>query len=498
MDSLFYEKKILKPLFTTGYLDAGTTYPRLIELNIEEKKGVFLATCDQGQMIKERQVWPIFRTEDYGKTWSKIIDFQNDYEDFPLQMNPVLFEVPEGTNGFEAGTLLLSGILKPHDISKTVLPIYVSRDGGYHWDRLTEIDCGGPAIYDNSDQARTTAIWEPLFFVNKYGNLTIGYSDERMKSEGILQALVLRYFDSDKKIWSDIHPMVACPHPYKRPGMVNVIRNQYGEYICVYEIVNSPSMDNNFAEVYISRSDDGLVWDFQNIGSKVMTQEGTIPGSAPFITTINTKKGEAIVVSSKWMIEKNQIKNCQDFFINYTNGFGLWERIPMPVSYNSINTEVENSAYSQCIIGGNNEIYQLVTVNNEITQLNDLMFGYLKLPDYTIDAKQFADKNDVHIFNTTDTGSGAVAEIAIDSYLELRVPTSNTVNSIGIRYRSVSYPSTLLIWINNLPQLIYLEKTHKKFKWAFIKVNETIHSEIIIEELQGSRTIELDCCNFYL
>ncbi|AZP03571.1 hypothetical protein [Jeotgalibaca ciconiae] len=497
MTDLFYEKTILKPLFNTGYLDAGTTYPRLIKLNEENKKGVFLATCDQGQLIKGRQVWPIFRTEDYGKTWDKIIDFQNDYEDCPLQMNPVLFEIPKGTNGFESGMILLSGIIKPQDISKTILPIYYSKDGGYHWNRLAQVDGGGPAIYNNSPEAKTTAIWEPLFFVNKYGDLTIGYSDERMKSEGILQALVLKYFNPNKNTWSPIYPMVAYPHPYHRPGMISIVRTKNSGYVGVYEVVNSPSIEKNFAEIFVCHSEDGLVWNFQDMGTKIKTRDGVVPGSAPFVSTINTEKGEAIIVSSKWMIVENEVRNCQDLFINYTDGYGYWDRIPMPISYNCVNTEVENSAYSQSILGGDNELFQLVTVNNEKTQLNDLMFGSLKLPDFTIDAKQMGEENNILTFLTKDATSSRVAELTVISRLRIKVPSTNFINSIAIRYRSVSYPSTLLLWINNQPRLIYLEKTHKKFKWIFVKVNEIIYSEIFIEDLQGARTIEIDSCNFY-
>lgn len=491
----FYERIVLRPLFSTGYMDAGTTYPRLIKLNEE---GVFLATCDQGQLIKDRQIWPIFRTDDFGKNWSKILDFKNDYENYPLQMNPVLFEIPEGTNGFKKGTLLLSGILKPNDLSTTLLPIYISYNGGYKWERLTEIDCGGPAVYDNSPESETTAIWEPTFFVNKYGDLTIAYSDERMKSKGILQALILRYFDSKINKWSEIYPIVALPDKCKRPGMISVVKAPNSEYIAVYEVVNSPSTERNYAEVFTCCSKDGLVWNYQNIGDKIKTVDKKTPGSAPYITIIDTNKGKAIVVSSKWMIVNNELRNTQDFFINYNNGVGDWEQFPMPVGYNSRETEVENSGYSQCVIGDKSGIYQLVTVNNEMTQLNDLMFGYSKLPDYSIDASKFIKDNNILLFRTTDVASGIIAELSSDRELIVSPNSHEFVKAISIRYRSVSYPSTLLVTINNKTRLIYLEKTHKIFKWVHIEIGEIINSNIIVSDLQGSFNIEIDSFYFYM
>lgn len=496
MSEYYINSLVMSPPFSTGHLDAGATYPRIIQLNYQSTGGELLAICDQGQMINDAQVWPIFYSSDFGKTWIKLIDFQNDRSDYPLEMNPVIFEIPEGTNGYKPGSILLSGILKPIDISETLMPIYLSEDRGKTWRWLEDIDCGGPAEYDHEVDASTTAIWEPFFFVNQYGDLSICYSDERLKDDGILQALVLRYFDNKKKRWSDVVRMVALSDGYSRPGMISVTRLGNGKYVSTYEVVNKPSVENNYAEVYLSFSDDGLNWQYDDIGLRVETSDGIIPGSGPYITCAHFRNEEYLIISAKWQITKNGIQNSQDFFINKNDGKGFWERLPVPISYDSIGTQVENTAYSQSIISINNGIGQLVTVNNEDSLLNDLKYGYRKFPDSSITEFNTDLCEGVYSFVDNEATSNKVTELHKDGSLHVDLGSNRHISMIGLRYRRVSNPSTILVRYANSAKIIYLEKSARQFKWVYFEVGSKI-DEIIIEDLSGSMLFEVERLDLY-
>ena len=87
---------IYAPTASTGLMDAGATYPKVIELkNNSTSEGTLIATFDQGKMVNNRLVWPIYKSYNKGKDWTKVTDFTNGLPQYSLQMNPFLYHVPK-------------------------------------------------------------------------------------------------------------------------------------------------------------------------------------------------------------------------------------------------------------------------------------------------------------------------------------------------------------------------------------------------------------------
>lgn len=372
---------IYAPGESSGNMDAGATYPKLIELkNNGESNGRLIATFDQGKMIDGRQVWPIYESDNKGETWNKLTDFTNSFSEYPFQMNPFLYEVEVDSEYSKKGDLLLTGIVKPVDNSKTVLVIYKSSDCGKTWSLYSTVDEGGPADYDPSPESKTTPIWEPVIYLNGQGNLSIYYSDERQKDNGVLQALVMRSSADGGKTWGRLHNVVAIPNKADRPGMFTMTQLPDKSFIAAYEVVNRPSFTKNFAQVFVKKSVDGVDWNADDLGSPVYDNSHRTPGSSPSIAWIDDgSENGKIVIASKWSINSEvNLEQNQNLFVSENLG-EAWTKEPLPVSFSSLDDTAHNTAYSQSIIlsADHANFYQVVTVENDTTRLNDVKFGSL-------------------------------------------------------------------------------------------------------------------------
>lgn len=170
------------------------TYTRIVCLKHSGSyNGTLIATCDLHAWVNGEQVWPIYRSTDGGQTWTHVTDVTDTMFGTNRKAEPMLYELPQAVGNLPAGTLLLAGNLVPYDESSTRIVIYKSTDHGSTWSYLSTVDTGGPFVYDRSASSTTTAIWEPFLYLDSYGRLVCAYSDERQKSQGVLQALVFKY-----------------------------------------------------------------------------------------------------------------------------------------------------------------------------------------------------------------------------------------------------------------------------------------------------------------
>lgn len=176
---------------------AGTAYAKIVALKHNgSSNGTLIATFDDARLIKDRnpssdpttdtqdcladaslachQEWPIFRSTDGGTSWQKVaaIDPGTQFPGVPGQEDPTqldrtaqpfLYELPQAMGGLPAGTILLSGKIRPADryaaTSASKLVVYQSQDQGATWSCLSTIDTGGPAVYDPSPTSTTTEGW---------------------------------------------------------------------------------------------------------------------------------------------------------------------------------------------------------------------------------------------------------------------------------------------------------------------------------------------------
>lgn len=246
--------------------EQALTYGRILCLkNSGSNNGTLLATCDQHTWVNGEQVWPIYKSTDDGETWQHVSDVTDTNFGTNRKAQPMLYELPQAVGDMPAGTIVLAGNLVPDDQSSSRIVIYKSSNIGSSWEYVSTVDVGGPFDYDRSPESTTSTIWEPFLYMDDYGHLVCAFSDERLKNQGVLQSLSLRY-TSDGVTWSDESNIVAITNKNDRPGMVTVSKMKNGKYIATYEVVNRPSYDQNSSVVYCKFSDDGLNWNESDLG----------------------------------------------------------------------------------------------------------------------------------------------------------------------------------------------------------------------------------------
>lgn len=323
----------------------GATYSRIICLkNSGSSNGTLLCTYDQLKNVEvtmsdgsvvSKQVYPIYKSTDGGDNWQLIANVYDKEYGLLRTSQPCLYELPRQVGNMPAGTILLAGNIfddDPHTQSRIV--VYKSTDGGYTWTFMSEVDNGGPCIYDPSTTSTTTTVWEPFLGLSKNGDLVCYYSDERQKENGILQAVSFKT-SSDGVNWSSLSNVTAINNTSDRPGMITVTELPNGKYMATYEMVNRPSISNNNAVVYCKFSDDGVTWDAGSLGKRVELADGRGIGSSPYVKWVNAGGPNGmVIVSAKWGTDSSDnISGGQNFYVNYNLGQGAWERLPMAVTY---------------------------------------------------------------------------------------------------------------------------------------------------------------------
>lgn len=363
--------------------EQAITYVRIVCLkNSGSNNGTLIATCDQHTWVNGEQVWPIYRSMDNGESWSHISDVTDTTFSTNRKAQPMLYELPQAVGNMPAGTLLLAGNLVPNDQSSSRIVIYKSTNVGVSWEYVSTVDVGGPFDYDRSPESTTTTIWEPYLYMDDYGHLICAFSDERLKGQGALQSLSLRY-TSDGVNWSDESNIVAINNRNDRPGMVTVSKMANGKYIATYEVVNRPSYNQNSSVVYCKFSDDGLNWDEDDLGTLVQTADGQCLGSSPYVKWVNAGGPNGmVIIGAKWVVNSagDIQEGGQNIFVNYNNGVGTWERYPQALTWDGEDI-IYLDAFSQCIETNTDDtvLYQAANIGNSIANTNSLQIGTLPL-----------------------------------------------------------------------------------------------------------------------
>lgn len=310
---------------------SGVLYPRVIELHhAGEQNGLLLATFDHST-LKEPPVVPVMCSRDHGVTWEKYSRIEDTQNGYGIRFQPHIFELPQPCGDLPAGTIVMSGNSVPLDFTSTELSFYISRDHGKTWEFRSSVAKGGPPVEQNFDALGP--VWEPNIYINAYGELTIAFTDERPHSDPRFnQTLALVTSGDGGKTWSDVVYTVTVPDRKLRPGMPVVTRMGNGRYIMVYEIVGYPCCD-----IYCKLSDDGVDWGDPLLqGTRVETSDGLFLGSMPYVIWI-PQGGEngTVIVTAKREGEHISMRDPGYYHVNYHNGEGPWERIPMLITYNT-------------------------------------------------------------------------------------------------------------------------------------------------------------------
>ena len=310
---------------------SGVLYPRVVELHhAGELNGLLLATFDHST-VREPPVTPVWCSRDHGITWEPYSQVEDTQNGFGIRFQPVFMELPQQCGDLPAGTLVFSGNSVPLDFTSTELSFYISRDHGKTWEFRSSVVKGGPPIEQNFDALGP--VWEPFIYLNKDGDLTIAFTDERPHTDPRFnQTLGVVVSKDGGKTWSDVKYCVTVPDRGLRPGMPIVARMGNGRYIMVYEIVGYPCCD-----IYCKLSDDGVNWGDPLLqGTRVETADGLFLGSMPYVIWI-PQGGEngTVIVTAKREGEHIGMRDPGYYHVNYNNGEGPWERIPMLITYNT-------------------------------------------------------------------------------------------------------------------------------------------------------------------
>jgi hypothetical protein len=260
----------------------GALYARAVQLRQPgASKGDLLATFEQ--YTAGMPVFPIYRSTDDGRNWSKFSKIRDTQNGWGLRYQPTLYELPSAVGSLAAGTVLAFGNSIPNDLSKTQLDAYASSDAGKTWRFVSSIASGGKAIPNNGE----TPVWEPFALVAD-GKLIVYYSDQRDPKHG--QKLV-HETSADGIHWSAPVDDVAVANYSARPGMPVVAHMGNGQWAMTYEYGGAPEGD--FA-AYLKVANDPE--HFGSAPGMVIDANGLTPTSSPYVVWANTGgKGKLIV-----------------------------------------------------------------------------------------------------------------------------------------------------------------------------------------------------------
>ncbi|QPL05065.1 MULTISPECIES: RICIN domain-containing protein [Actinomyces] len=443
-----------------GGREAGTTYVKNIVLkNSGSVNGTMLVTYDQLVLEDGVQVYPIYRRSPGEEGWRRISTVRpsDQFSGLTRTAQPFLFEVPPGTSGLAAGTILLAGMIMPEDRSTSTLVVYSSSDQGRTWSLLSSIDHGGPAVYDPSPSSTTSTVWEPSLAVDAYGGLVAYFSDERQKDQGVLQAVVYRRSVDGGRTWGDVVNVSAPTNRSDRPGMITVTRMADGRYIAVYEVVNRPSQSSNNAVIYYKISDDGLSWVPEtSIGTPIQLVDGRGIGSSPFVRWVPEGGPQGmVVVTSKWALDANgNIDGGQNYYVNRMNGEGAWERLPYAVTYDFADTAggtFSGFAQSFDYDPASRALYQGTNVENLSTTYNDVVLGAtpLNAVQYEAENARVTDAKEVMRGDASGgTKIGGINSAASSVIFDISVPVAGTY-TLDVRYdNGTGRPSSHRLMVN--------------------------------------------------
>jgi len=337
--------RITKDSFSIPYAPSrterppGVLYPRIIELRHSgPHNGTLYATFEE--YTYETPSFPIYRSRDGGKNWALISRVQ-DPGKRGLRYQPHLFEVPQDTGCLKQGDLLCAGSQIPERMDKTTLQLYRSRDLGATWEYLSTIVSGGPAATDNPDRTVERPVWEPYLYLDRNGDLVVYYSDERFLDRGYNQLLAHQVSKDGGLSWGAEVFDVAIPDGKLRPGMPIVVKLPNGKYFMVYEMVGM-----TIPYIYGRFSDDGLDWgDPADYGTLLACEDGFCLASTPYVvwTPVGGPQG-TILVSGRMSSQGARLEAPGYLLANYRCGEGFWEKVEMPVFYDS---RYGRSGYSQ-------------------------------------------------------------------------------------------------------------------------------------------------------
>ncbi len=294
------------------------TYCKVIKLEHSGKdNGTLLATRETvggGDNFN-----PVYESRDDGHTWKEIAVIKDDFnEGAKAGWQPYLYELPANIGKYKKGTIIFGGCSRNAvgRISKSMMTLYKSEDGGRNWKGFATIaEWGGIG----------NGIWEPfIIYEESSGRLYVFYSEDFPPEHS--QQLVYKYTE-DMENWSEKKLCVSCDDPKLRPGMIGITKLGNGKYYMVFEMVG---FEGN--PIHYKETDDLDKWDVSSYGSPIVSIEGKTFGSAPAVAwTPRGGRMGTMLVTAQHMV-KGSSATGTDMFVSFDFGRTFYS-IGNPIGY---------------------------------------------------------------------------------------------------------------------------------------------------------------------
>lgn len=308
-----------------GWWGDGVAYPRILQLHHSARgeNNVLLATFQEANagVGPGRPGYPIYRSEDLGKSWSYVTTVYDPVNtaDQQAEWMPHLYELPEDCGTLKKGTILLAGcsVDAAHN-TRSCLQLYASKDSGRSWQFLSTIAEGG---------GLDTGVWEPFLMLVE-GELLCYYSDS---TEHTVHSQKLVYRSSPNGLtWGGTVDIVASRKQSDRPGMAIVTRLGDDRYFMVYEMVNNE--ENNGNPVSCKYSQDGKNWGPATSLGSMITAGSKALGSAPYCIWSPSGGSMGTLFVCGTFMRSGRSSTGTDYFIS--NDYGAtWNTLPHPIPY---------------------------------------------------------------------------------------------------------------------------------------------------------------------
>jgi hypothetical protein len=307
------------PVVVAGQ-NGRTSYARAVRLTAGQPAGksqTILATYQGGG----GPGFPIYRSDDDGRTWTKWSSVPSSASGLYLQ--PFLYELPRAFAGFAKGTLLFA-CNALGNFSSTNIQLYASTDAGLTWQFLSTVAQGGPPNTTNG----ATPVWEPFLLLHE-NNLICYYSDQRDPNFG--QKLA-HQTSTDLRTWGPVVDDATGTAYAERPGMTTVAQLKGDLWIMTYEFgepddPENPDQNNYTYHVHYRIAKDPESFRFSP-DTPLLDKDGNAPNGAPVVSWSQYPGVNGTIVVTG--------NDDQDFFVNTELGDpSAWTRLstPMPAGY---------------------------------------------------------------------------------------------------------------------------------------------------------------------
>ncbi len=293
---------------------SGASYARAVRLSEWQpgRSRTLLATFQQFGSPG----FPIFRSDDGGRTWHQQGNVPNTGEAAGVWLQPYLYELPRAFAGLPKGAVLCAGN-SLGNFSSTKIVLYASTDRGLTWSFLSTVAEGGAPIPENGH----TPVWEPFLLLHR-DRLICYYSDQRDPKYG---QKISHQASTDLRQWGPVVTDSVGTDYSQRPGMATVAQVHRRMWIMTHE-AGGDSGDNFYAVHYKMARDPES---FGPAAEHVLhDQNGYVPSASPTVSWSDSGgRMGTIVVSAN---------SDQDFFVNRALGDpGEWTRLSsaMPRGY---------------------------------------------------------------------------------------------------------------------------------------------------------------------